>query len=59
MKVKVSYSLDNLLNENVATTADQHSDKLYELLEWLFATKNLNTSNTTAVNKTIHNTKYI
>ena len=45
LKVKVSDSLDNVPNENVVTTGDrqtnQQSDQLLELLEWLFATKNL------------------
>ena len=47
MKVK---GLDNVPNENVVTTGDQQTDQptnqltdqLLELLEWLFATKNVN-----------------
>ena len=43
--MKVSDSLDNVPNENVVTTGDQQtdrqSDQLLELLEWLFATKNV------------------
>jgi len=40
MKVKVSYSLDNVSNENVVTqlVTNRQSDKLLEMLEWLFAT---------------------
>ena len=47
MKVKVSDSLDNVPNENVVThlgtdrPTDQLTDQLLELLEWLFATKNI------------------
>ena len=43
MKVKVSDSLDNAPNENVVThlVSDKQTDQLLELLEWLFATKNL------------------
>ena len=45
MKVKVSDSLDNVPNENVVTTGDRQanrqSDQLLELLEWLFAIKNM------------------
>ena len=49
MKVKVSNSLDNLPNENVVTTGDRQTnqptnrqtDQLLELLQWLFATKNV------------------
>ena len=44
MKVTVSDSLENVPNENVVTTGDQQtnqqSDRLLELLEWLYATKN-------------------
>ena len=41
MKGKVSDILDNVPNENVVTqlVTDRMSDKLLELLEWLFATK--------------------
>ena len=45
--MKVSDSLDNVPNENVVTQqvtnqpTDRVSDQLLELLEWLFATKNL------------------
>ena len=57
--MKVSDSLDNVPNENVVTQqvtdqpTDRVSDQLLELLEWLFATKNLirfrnNTSTSTA-----------
>ena len=49
--VKVSDSLDNVPNENVVTqlATDQPTDRpvtdqLLELLEWLFATKNVSTS---------------
>ena len=43
MKVIISDSLDDVLNENVVTqlVTNQQSDQLLELLEWLFATKNL------------------
>ena len=47
MKVKVSDSLDNVSNENVVThlgtdrPTDRLTDQLLELLEWLFATKNI------------------
>ena len=51
LKVKVSDSLDNVPNENVVTqlATDQPTDRpvtdqLLELLEWLFATKNVSTS---------------
>ena len=41
--MKVSDSLDNVPNENVVTHlgTDRLTDQLLELLEWLFATKNL------------------
>ena len=43
--LKVSDSLDNEPNENVVTTnwgpTNLQSDQLLELLEWLFATKNV------------------
>ena len=45
--MKVSDSLDNVLNEKVVThlgtdrPTNQLSDQLLELLEWLFATKNI------------------
>ena len=45
--MKVSYSLDNVPNENVVTQlitdrqTNRLSDQLLELLEWLFATKKL------------------
>ena len=43
MKVIISDSLDDVLNENVVTqlVTNQQSDQLHELLERLFATKNL------------------
>ena len=44
LKVKVSDSLDNVPNENVVTqqvTDRPVTDQLLELLEWLFATKNV------------------
>ena len=47
MKVKVPDTLDNVTNENIITTkdrrTDRQSDKLLELLVWLFATKNWTT----------------
>ena len=45
--MKVSDSLDNVPNENVVThlgtdrQTDRVTDQLLELLEWLFATKNV------------------
>ena len=48
--MKVSDSLENVLNENVVTQlvtnrpTNQLTDQLLELLEWLIATKNVHNS---------------